>query len=76
MSRPKSPLGVQRNEGLLQRIQELKAEQRFWGYRRIWAYLRVVEERAVNEGQRLPANRVGFHASLQYLGDSEGLHQR
>jgi putative transposase len=49
MSRHKSPLVAQRNESLLQRIQELKAEHPFWGYRRIWAYLRFVEERAVNK---------------------------
>jgi hypothetical protein len=48
MSRHQSPLVVQRNESLRQGIQELKAEPPFWGYRSIWAYLRVVEECAVN----------------------------
>jgi putative transposase len=48
MSRQSSPLVAQRNEDLLQRIRELKAEHPFWGYRRIWAYLRFVENRAVN----------------------------
>jgi transposase InsO family protein len=40
---------AQRNEGLLQRIHELKAEHPFWGYRRIWAYLHCVERRPVNK---------------------------
>jgi transposase InsO family protein len=40
---------AQRNEGLLQRIRELKAEHPFWGYRRIWAYLHFVERRPVNK---------------------------
>jgi putative transposase len=37
----------QRNDALGQRIRELKAEHPFWGYRRIWAYLRFVEQRTV-----------------------------
>jgi transposase InsO family protein len=49
MSRHPSPLVAQRNEGLLQRIRELKAEHPFWGYRRIWAYLHFVERRSVNK---------------------------
>ena len=49
MSRQSSPLVAQRNEGLLQRMRELKAEHPFWGYRRIWAYLHFVEHRAVNK---------------------------
>jgi putative transposase len=53
MSRHKSPLVVRCNESLLQRIQELKAEHPFWGYRRIWAYLCFVEERAVNKNRVL-----------------------
>ncbi|MCM8811506.1 MAG: IS3 family transposase [Candidatus Omnitrophica bacterium] len=40
---------VQRNHGLLQRIQALKAERPFWGYRRIWAYLKFVDRLAVNK---------------------------
>jgi putative transposase len=39
----------QRDEGLLPRIQALKAEHPFWGYRRIWAHLRFVERQAVNK---------------------------
>lgn len=30
-------------------IRRLKAEHPFWGYRRIWAYLRFVERRAINK---------------------------
>ncbi len=30
----------ERNKPLLQRIYDLKAEHPFWGYRRIWAYLK------------------------------------
>lgn len=37
-----------RNAGLLERIRQLKAEHPYWGYRRIWAYLRVKENVAVN----------------------------
>lgn len=49
MTRQRSPRVVQRDEGLLPRIQELKAEHPFWGYRRIWAYLRFVEQLPVNK---------------------------
>ena len=49
MSRHQSSLVAQRKGSLHQRIQELKAEHPFWGYRRIWAYLRFVEEHAVNK---------------------------
>jgi putative transposase len=39
---------VQHDEALLPRIRALKAEHLFWGYRRIWAYLRCVEPLLVN----------------------------
>jgi len=38
-----------RNAALLERIRELKAEHPFWGYRRIWAYLRYVDGLVVNQ---------------------------
>jgi putative transposase len=38
-----------RDECLLPRIQALKAEHPFWGYRRIWAYLRFVEQQPINK---------------------------
>lgn len=37
-----------RNEELLTHIEELKAEHPFWGYRRIWAYLRYRKDITVN----------------------------
>jgi putative transposase len=38
-----------RNARLLERIRALKAEHPFWGYRRVWAYLRYVDGLAVNQ---------------------------
>jgi putative transposase len=49
MTRQRALRVVQRDEDLLPRIQALKAEHPFWGYRRIWAYLRLVEQRLVNK---------------------------
>jgi putative transposase len=49
MTRQRSLRVVQRDESLRPRIQTLKAAHPFWGYRRIWAYLRFVEQRAVNK---------------------------
>jgi putative transposase len=40
---------AQRHEGLLPRIQAMKAEHPFWGYRRIWAYLRCVGQLPINK---------------------------
>lgn len=40
---------VQCDEGWLPRIQALKAEPPFWGYRRVWAHLRFVEQLPVNK---------------------------
>jgi hypothetical protein len=40
---------TQRDEALLPHIQALKADHPFWGYRRIWAYLRCVEQLSVNK---------------------------
>jgi putative transposase len=49
MRRQTSPQAAQRNKGLLRQIRELKAAHPFWGYRRIWAYLRFTEQLAVNK---------------------------
>jgi putative transposase len=49
LSRRRSPLVAHRNDALLRRVQALKAEHPFWGYRRIWAYLRFVEQWPVNK---------------------------
>jgi hypothetical protein len=40
---------MQRDEDLLPHIRGLKAEHPFWGYWRIWAYLRFVEQVPVNK---------------------------
>jgi putative transposase len=40
---------TQQDAHLLSQIQQLKAEHPFWGYRRIWAYLRFVEQVPVNK---------------------------
>ncbi len=32
-----------RNKYLLERIKSIKGEHPFWGYRRVWAYLRYIE---------------------------------
>lgn len=37
------------NQALLERIQQLKAEHPYWGYRRIWAYLKYHEKFPVNQ---------------------------
>lgn len=49
MRRRRSPQVDQRNAPLLARIQALKADHPFWGYRRIWAHLRFADGLAVNK---------------------------
>jgi transposase InsO family protein len=46
-----------RDADLLPRIQALKAEHAFWGYRRIWAYWRFVEQQPVNKKRVLRVMR-------------------
>lgn len=53
MTRRRSLLVTQRDRDLLPRIQALKADHPFWGYRRIWAYLRFVEQVPVNKKRML-----------------------
>jgi transposase InsO family protein len=48
---------AQRDEALLPRIQGLKAEHPFWGYRRIWAHLHSVEQLPVNKKRILRVMR-------------------
>jgi putative transposase len=48
---------VQRDADLLPRIQQLKVEHPFWSYRRIWAYLRFVEQLPVNKKRVLRVMR-------------------
>src|SRR6478609_2427739 len=38
-----------RNAQLLERIRVIKADHPFWGYRRVWAYLRYVDGLTVNQ---------------------------
>ncbi len=38
-----------RNGALLERVRELKADHPFWGYRRVWAYLRYIDGLTVNQ---------------------------
>jgi putative transposase len=40
---------MQRDEHLLPQIQALKTAHPCWGYRRIWAYLRFIEQQPVNK---------------------------
>ena len=40
---------AQRHEHLLPRLQALRAEHPFWGYHRIWAYPRFVEQQPINK---------------------------
>jgi transposase InsO family protein len=49
MSRRRSSTVDQRNAPVLARIQALKADHPFWGYRRIWAQLRFGEGLPVNK---------------------------
>jgi putative transposase len=53
MTRRRSPRVTPRDEELLPRLQGLTAEHPCWGYRRIWAYLRVVEQVPVNKKRML-----------------------
>jgi len=38
-----------RNKYLLERIKSIKGERPFWGYRRVWAYLRYIDGLIVNK---------------------------
>jgi transposase InsO family protein len=49
MSRGPYPRVAARNRDLLAAIRAAKADHPFWGYRRIWAYLRFVLDLAVNK---------------------------
>lgn len=47
--RKKSVKVIERNLGILTRIRSIKADHPFWGYRRIWAYLKYRENLLVNK---------------------------
>jgi putative transposase len=53
VKRQRSLQVTQRDEDLLPCIRRLKAEHPCWGYRRSWAYLRVVEQGLVNKQRSL-----------------------
>jgi len=58
MSRRDSETIAKRNAFVVQRIQTLKAEHPFWGYRRIWAYLRFVDGLRINKKRVLRLRRA------------------
>jgi len=39
---------AERNKHIVERIRQLKCEHPFWGYRRVWAYLRYVNDIIIN----------------------------
>jgi len=47
--RKKSLSVALRNHYILERIKSIKAEHPFWGYRRVWAYLRYIDGLIVNK---------------------------
>ena len=49
---------TRRNQDILERIQKLKADHPFWGYRRVWAYLRFVDNLEVNKKRILRLMRA------------------
>ena len=58
MTRRASPRVAARNAALLVRVQALKAEHPFWGYRRIWATLRYADGLPVNKKRILRVMRA------------------
>jgi transposase InsO family protein len=48
MRRPSASVAV-RNEGILERLRQLKSDHPFWGYRHCWAHLRYVDRLDVNK---------------------------
>ncbi len=48
MRKPSASVTI-RNEYLVKRIKDIKGEHPFWGYRRVWAYLRYVDRILVNK---------------------------
>ena len=49
---------VDRNAPLVERIRQLKGDHPFWGYRRVWAYLRYIDNLDVNKKRILRLMRV------------------
>ena len=48
MKRKESKAVRERNSPVVERIKELKADHPFWGYRRIWAHLKYIDDLEVN----------------------------
>ncbi len=48
MKRRASAIVEERNSHVLERIEALKADHPFWGYRRVWAHLRYIDNLEVN----------------------------
>ena len=44
MKRKTSSNVIERNKPIMRRIEELKKEHPFWGYRKIWAHLTYVDQ--------------------------------
>jgi putative transposase len=49
MRRRESERVAERNSPVVKHIKEIKAEHPFWGYRRIWAHLKYVDEMEINK---------------------------
>ena len=49
LKRTESMKTIEKNRLLSERIRELKQEHPFWGYRRVWAYLRYREDFNINK---------------------------
>jgi len=49
MRRKESEVIAERNSPVVERIKVLKAEHPFWGYRRIWANLKYIDELEINK---------------------------
>jgi len=47
--RRESAATIERNRLVLERIRELKSEHPFWGYRRIWAHLKYIDNLDINK---------------------------
>lgn len=50
---------VLRNSAVVERINGIKAEHPFWGYRRVWAYLRFIDNLEVNKKRVLRLMKEG-----------------
>lgn len=49
MKRRTSSAVIEKNQPILKRVEELKKDHPFWGYRRVWAHLVYVDQMAVNK---------------------------